>query len=194
MNPAMRLLAEYSTLARVLEPGDFLSLVKATMTHSPDILQTRKLAAVDAAMSRNMTVRFGKSRLVLPLADMDHILAVQDGSPTFGSVREMYARNCYLRHLRLKKPQRAVLDLGANRGMFSVLALVELGAEIAVGVEPIPLYLSAYKLLLEANCCDLNRAPRYTKFITSPSVERQDQSAMFPSKPFCGNRKSIVSI
>jgi hypothetical protein len=174
MNVAKRLFAEYSELAKVLGPGDFLSLVRATILNAPNILRTRKLTALDAAMSRNMTVRFGNSRLVVPLADIDRALAERNDNPTFGNVREIYARNCYMQHLRLKGPQRAVLDLGANRGIFSLLALVALNAEIVVGVEPTQHYLSVFKLLLEANHRDPDRAPRYTKFIASPSGERQD--------------------
>jgi hypothetical protein len=121
-----------------------------------------------------MTVRLGDSRLVVPLADMDRVLAERNDNPTFGNVREIYARNCYLQHLRLKEPLRAVLDLGANRGIFSLLALVALNAEIVVGVEPIPLYLSVFKLMIDANHCNPDRAPRYTKFIASPSGEQQD--------------------
>jgi Methyltransferase FkbM domain len=174
MNSAKRLFTEYSALARVLEPRDFISLLKATVVNSPSILQTGRLTAIDAAMSHNMTVRLGKSSLVLPLADIDGILAGQRDNPTFGNVREIYARNCYLKNLRLQAPQRAVLDLGANRGMFSLLALVELEAELAVGVEPVSNYLPVYKLLLDANRCDQERAPRYTKFISNPSEEQRD--------------------
>lgn len=174
MNPILRVAAEYRSLTRILEPKDVASLVKATITCAPAILKTKKLTALDRAMSRNITVRFGKSRLVLPLADIDRILKQRNDSPTFGSVREMYARNCYLRHLPVKAPQRAVLDLGANRGMFSLMTLLTLDAEIAVGVEPLPIYLSVHKHLLDVNRIDSRCAPRYTKFISSPVEERQN--------------------
>jgi hypothetical protein len=169
-----RVFDEYRSLARVLDRGDFLSLLKATAISAPEILRTGKLTSVDAAMSRNMTVCFGKSRLAMPLADIDAILKAQNDNPTFGNVREVYARNCYFHGLRLKAPQHTVLDLGANRGIFSLLALVVLEAELVVGVEPTPLYLSVFARLLEANHCNPLRAPRYTQFISSPSVERQD--------------------
>jgi FkbM family methyltransferase len=174
MNTAMRFLAEYAALGRTLEPMDLVYLAMVTTTHAPAILRSRKLTRLDAAMSRNMTVRFGKFRVALPLADIDHILSVHNDNPTFGNVREIYARNCYLHRLNLKTPIRSALDLGANRGMFSVLALVALGAEVAIGVEPVPIYESVVKLLLEANQCSPDRAFRYTKFISCPSVEQQD--------------------
>lgn len=173
-NSVSRFLAEYSALGQVLERRDLLALAKATVIHSPAILRSRKLTALDVAMSRNMTVHFGKTRMAMPLADIDHILARHNDNPTFGNVREIYARNCYLEHLRLKKPFHAALDLGANRGMFSLLAMLALGATITVGVEPVEVYEPIHRLLLEANGCDLCRGPRYKKFISSPTVEQQN--------------------
>lgn len=176
MNKLKRVVNEYRALAHVLDYGDFLSLVMATAVNSAHILRTGKLTSVDAAMSRNMTVYFGEVRLVLPLADIDQNLRSRNDNPTFGNVRELYARNCYLHRLHLKKPQRTVLDLGANRGMFSLLALLALKAELVVGVEPTPEYSTIFERLLEANHCDPLRAPRYTRFISSPTAERNDPS------------------
>jgi hypothetical protein len=176
LNKLKRVLDEYRELAHILDLGDFLSLVKATAMNSATILRTGKLTSVDIAMSRNMTVYFGKVPLILPLADVDQLLRARNDSPTFGNVRELYARNCYLHGLRLMTPQRTVLDLGANRGMFSLLALVALEAELVVGVEPLADYSSIFQRLLETNHCDPLRAPRYTRFISSPSFEQKDQS------------------
>lgn len=174
MNAALRILTEYSALGGVLDRRDMVSLTTAFVSHAPEILRTRKLTTIDAAMSRNMTVRFDHARIALPLADIDRILAAQNDNPTFGNVREMYARNCYLRDFRLKKPVRAVLDLGANRGMFSLLALVALRADIAVGVEPTAIYEPVYKMLLDANHCSAERAPRYRKFVSNERTEREN--------------------
>lgn len=177
MNPVLRLAAEYRALARVLEPKDVASLAGATVSCAPAILKSKKLTALDFAMSRNMTVHFGKSELVVPIADIDQILRERNDSPTFGTVRELYARSCYLEHLPVSAPQRAVLDLGANRGMFTLLTLLALEAEIAVGVEPLPIYLAVHKLLLESNRIDPRRAPRYTKLASNRSEEKRNPDA-----------------
>lgn len=174
MNAVMRFAREYSALARVLEPRDLASLVVATAACAPEILKSRKLTAVDAAMSRDITIHFDGRPLAMPLRSIDRILAAHNDNPTFGNVRELYARNCYLKHLRFSSPQRTVLDLGANRGMFSVLAFVALGAELVVGVEPATCYLPVCETLLKANRCDPSRAPRYNKFIAPLSAERAD--------------------
>ena len=113
-------------------------------------------------------------QLYIPIADVDHILKEHRDNPTFGNVREIFARDCYLWRLRLGTPQRHELDLGTNRGIFSILALVALQSELVVGVEPLGVYLPVFERLLQANHCNPNRAPRYTRFISSPSNERQD--------------------
>ncbi len=174
MNTVVRFLSEYSALGKVLEPKHYFSLATATAMKAPEIMRSKKLTALDAAMSRNMTVRFGKSRVALPLADIDQILLLHDDNPTFGNVREIYARNCYLQRMKLELPIGSVLDLGANRGMFSILALVVLKAKRTIGVEPVPVYEPIAKLLLEANHCSPDCAFRYTKFVSTPSAERQD--------------------
>lgn len=173
MNAVLRLVTEYGALSRVMERRDMASVVAASITHAPAILRGGKLTALDAAMSRNLNIRFDGTPIMLPLADVDRLLAHRNDNPTFGNLREMYARNCYLRRLNLKKPVRTVLDLGANRGLFSLLALATLGSEIAIGVEPTIDYDAVFQLLLEANHCAPERAPRYRKFVSSPAIERE---------------------
>ena len=130
MDRVKRVFDEYRGLAQVLDRGDYLSLLKATAISAPEILRTGKLTSVDAAMSRNMTVCFGKSRPAMPLADIDAILKAQNDNPTFGNVREIYARNCYLHGLRLKAPQHT-MELHPREGDLSLIprALEDYGFE-----------------------------------------------------------------
>jgi FkbM family methyltransferase len=169
-----RFVSEYAALGRVLEPSDMFALGIATVANAPTILRTKKLTDLDAAMRRNMTVKFDGSCIALPIKDIDKLLEGRGDNPTFGNVREIYARNCYLDRLKIDRPVRAVLDGGANRGMFSILALTHLGAEIAVGVEPIPNYIPVFHLLLNANGVAQERAPRYQRFLVNPSTEKTD--------------------
>ena len=169
-----RIVTEYAALGRVLEPADLFALGMATVTHAPGILRTRKLTELDAAMRRNVKVKFDGSTINLPIRDIDRLLEGKGDNPTFGNLREIYARNCYLEGLKVKRPVDAVLDAGANRGMFSILALTHLGARTAVGVEPMSNYLPVLDLLLKANKVAAERCPRYNRFLTSPTLERED--------------------
>jgi hypothetical protein len=174
MNAGLRLLTEYGALAEVLPPLEMGRVLLATAANAGAILKTKKLTPLDRSMSRNLSVTFQGKKVNLPLADVDAALAAHDDNPTFGNLREIYARNCYLKHLPLKAPVLRVLDLGANRGMFSLLALAALGAQVAVGVEPVEMYTGVSRILLEANQIDAARAPRYVRFVTNPTTEKTD--------------------
>jgi len=168
-----RLVSDYSELRRILAPGDFAALLAATMKHAPSIIRTGTLTSVDLAMSRNLRIRYRGTEIEFPLADIDRLLAGND-NPTFGNIREIFCEDCYLRRFRLAGASGPVLDLGANRGMFSILALTVLKAGRVIGVEPQKKYESVMKMLLDVNGVGADRQCRYTRFIASPSTESQD--------------------
>lgn len=174
MNPVTRLVREFGIVSRILDKRDLAAMMFFSVANAHDALRSRNLASVDAAMSRNLFACYKHRRIYFPLKDIDGILADHDRSYTFGSIREMYAHDCYLKHLNLSGPIGNVLDLGANRGMFTLLALIALEARLVVGVEPLPIYDTVVELLLRANHISSDRVVRYHRFITSPTLERQD--------------------
>jgi len=185
MNSVTRLVKEYDALRRTLTFRDLCALAVATVEKTPEILRTKRLTSLDAAMSRNTKVRYHHRDIVFPLADIDRLLAAYHDNPTFGNVREMYARDCYLDHLNLAAPVGNVLDLGANRGMFSLLAIAALGADLVVGVEPSSVYEPVMQLLLEANNISPERVVRYNRYIASPSSERRDPQRNVSIETIC---------
>lgn len=184
MNAMTRIVKEYSSLSHILSSDDFFALLAATMRSAPEVMRTGKLTKVDAAMSRNLSVHYRDRDVVFPLADIDRLLAYQD-NPTFGNVREMCGRDCYLDHLKLSVPVGNVVDLGANRGMFSLLALTVLGAERVIGVEPHTKYEPVMQLLLESNDISPERVFRYNRLITCPSAEQKDPSRYVSMQTIC---------
>ena len=174
MNSMRRLASDYASLRRILTTGDFVALLMATLTNGSAVLRTGRLTSVDYTMSRNLSIRFHGSKIAIPLADIDRELANANDNPTFGNIREMCGRDCYLDHLRLSPPVGVVFDLGANRGMFSLLALKALGAERVVGVEPQAKYEPVMQMLLAANNISPSRSVRYNRFIASKADEQRD--------------------
>lgn len=174
MKSVSRLLGEYSCLYGTLTSGDFAALLVETARHAPEILQSKRLTVLDTAMSRDLTVQFLGRQISIPVAQIDRMLAGKNDNPTFGNVREMCGRNCYLEPMSLPASVGTVLDLGANRGLFGLLALMTLGADRVVGVEPTAHYEAIQQLLLRANGISAERAIRYNRFVASPSVERTD--------------------
>lgn len=92
------------------------------------VLQTRNLQAVDRAVGGGpFRIRYPTTRLPFTVA----------GDGVLSGVREMYVRDCYLRGGTLKiSDGDCVVDLGANVGNFTNLALAH-GPEVrVVAVEP----------------------------------------------------------
>lgn len=170
-----RLFRESASLRKVLSAPDFTHFALSLLVNAPQILNTRKLQSVDEAMARNIDVRYRGHQVCFPLREIDQMLRGVD-NPTFGSVRELCARDCYFQAFRFRRPIGTFLDLGANRGMVTVLALLCIGADRAIGVESQQKYEPILELLLRANNVAPSRAPRYTRFITSRSVEASDPS------------------
>jgi hypothetical protein len=60
---------------------------------------------------------------------------IQDGTFAFGAIRELCIRDCYFKHQpdHVLASARKVIDLGANRGLFSVMMAAR--ADLVVSVE-----------------------------------------------------------
>lgn len=88
----------------------------------PGIYQFGDLRRLDAAMAGLNAFRYRGRRLRFDTAYCDE--RIRDGSYAFGIVREILIRDCYLKYLPDKglDKLRTVVDLGANRGMFTVVA------------------------------------------------------------------------
>jgi hypothetical protein len=78
------------------------------------------------------------TRFVLDCPYVDE--QIKDATFTFGIVREILIRNCYLRDgvSKCAKTAHTVLDLGANRGVFSVMMACH--AELVISVECQPVF------------------------------------------------------
>lgn len=93
------------------------------ITLAPQIIRTKNLTPVDQAMaSKIKEVHFNHKTIYFDCMFADEV--IQDGSYCFGLIREIFIRNCYFKFLpedSLQTPQ-VIVDLGANRGVFTMLA------------------------------------------------------------------------
>jgi hypothetical protein len=185
MSSPGRVVTEYGGLYRILGARDFLALMVATARNSSAILHSGKLTSVDTAMSRDMTIHYRGVDVRFPIAEVDRMLEGANDNPTFGNIREIYGRDCYLSPFRLSDPIGSALDLGANRGIFSILALKVLSADRVIGVEPEAKYEPVVRCLLEANHVAPERAPRYTRLAVSPSSEQADPAHTISIDSIC---------
>lgn len=105
---------------RVLGLCQYLYLLLGVLRHLPAILLSKKLTALDKWMSRELHLRVAGHRFTVDCRAIDAMLS--EPSFTFGLIREIYIQDCYRQFPHLESHCRTVMDLGANRGIFSLLA------------------------------------------------------------------------
>jgi hypothetical protein len=123
----------------VLGPSVYLRYLFAFFRNLPAILRAGDFKPLDRAMgARPIKARMNGREFVIDCPYTDQ--RIVDGTFTFGIMREMYIRNCYLRYgvSQAASKARIVLDLGANRGAFSVMMACR--AKLVIAVEFNPLF------------------------------------------------------
>jgi 23S rRNA U2552 (ribose-2'-O)-methylase RlmE/FtsJ len=167
MNPASRLARELGQLAHVLDATEFARYMCFLIVRSPSILADRTLVPADRLMNSDVAMTVGGKRIVVPVGEITALIDGHDPTPTFGAMREMYAGNVYLAPFEPGFKARTVVDLGSNRGLFSILAAIVLGAETVVGIEPSTYYQPVLARLIEANGLDARGVHRIAAFASS---------------------------
>lgn len=118
----------------VIGLGAYARLLGNLILNLPAIVSRSDMRVLDKAMGRKpIPVHFQGRRFTIDCPTIDQ--KVEEDTYTFGIMRELLMRNCYVRHgvADALKKAKYVLDLGANRGVFTVMAAA--GAEKVVSVE-----------------------------------------------------------
>lgn len=149
-----KLAANYGPHAlRALGIGGYARYLMRSLLAMPAVLAERNLRPVDRAMRGRVRVRHPVNgrRVVI---DLDAYRAGDEaeGSYAFGLVREIWLRDVYLRPFRLPAQLDCVVDLGANRGIFALLACAF--ARRVVAVEALDGYAAPLRANLAANGLD----------------------------------------
>jgi hypothetical protein len=107
----------------VLGLSTYTRLLAELPLRSVAIARAGDLRPLDRAMAgATSSFQFAGRRIRFDCAFADRL--IHDGTYAFGIVREILVRDCYLKHLPADTLHDLgrVVDLGANRGMFTVLA------------------------------------------------------------------------
>ncbi|WP_066661514.1 MULTISPECIES: FkbM family methyltransferase [unclassified Sphingomonas] len=165
-----KLLRDFFGIAQVAGPVRALQWAGAVAVTLPSALRTRNLLAADAAMGTGPFVaRHGraKARLV--------------GDQAFSGLREIWVRQVYSRDDFLKIPDHGVVvDLGANMGNFSALALASNPTARVVAVEPGAHNVAKFHETMRANGFQ-NRATLHRAFVGIFSPQQVSDVATDPN-------------
>lgn len=114
----------------------YARLVLAFVGRFPAIAKRGDLRPLDQAMGELDTFRYGERAFRFDCAFADRV--IHDGSFAFGIVREILIRDCYLKYLPAGSLSSidTVLDLGANRGVFSMLGAAFANKVLSVEANP----------------------------------------------------------
>jgi len=120
------------------------------LARSGDVLRSRNLLSADA------WVGHGPFEVSLPTATTRFRVR---GEGVISGIREMYVRDCYLRGGKLAiQDGDVVVDLGANMGNFTNMALAHGPRVRVVSVEPSRAMNSRFEVSVAQNACFRNRA------------------------------------
>jgi len=143
---------------KVLGLTTYIKMLFLLLCNTKKIIESGKIYFLDGSMNKitqPIKIRYNNKKYLFDLAYVDRKL--NEGIYfTFGNIREIFILDCYLRH----QPKEAffnskiVLDLGANRGTFSVLMTPVAEKIICVEVQ------SRYKDIIKYNM-ELNNFKNY---------------------------------
>lgn len=132
--------------------------------HLPEVVRRGDLQPADRAMRGTFSIRFRGQCLTVPCSDVDAVNTIAGDGPTFAGIREIFSDEVYLRGFTDLGNIDTFVDLGANRGMVSLLAAAGLGARKVVGVEPQAPYGPCFEILAKANGLSPDQCHREVKF------------------------------
>jgi hypothetical protein len=159
----------------VLGPATYLRYLGLTVASLPSIWRHRSLTAVDRAMGKiPLRIRYRQSEFIIDCAYAD--LSLQEDSATFGLIREIYIRDCYLRGhpTEVLATVKSALDLGANRGVFSTMMAAR--GIFVVSVECNEIYNEVIRRNMAVN--GLTNYTIQNAFIGSGGLNYQEQKGL----------------
>lgn len=135
---------------RVLGAAGYARYILVSILNSAAVIREKSLRPVDRGMTGVVRVRhlLNSRRYSIDL-DSYRIGDVEEGSFAFGLLREIWLRDIYLRHFDLPARLGCVIDLGANRGIFTLQAAAV--AKRVVAVEPMQAYSKPLARNMEIN-------------------------------------------
>jgi len=144
-------LCQYLSLAacRALGPLHYLKYLSAFLKNIFNIYTSKDLKPVDRAMASCTSFSYRGKSFFYDCQYCDENFF--DGTYAFGGIREIIIKDCYFKfhHRNIYPEIKTVIDLGANRGLFSTLMTTT--ADQIISVEVLPELIPLIRHNLDAN-------------------------------------------
>lgn len=164
LGQARKLLSKIAQVWGLCGTGTGLRYAGAVIIHLPSILIRRNLQPADAAMSGHAHIGFHGQTIAVPFSAVDRVNTIAGDGPTFAGIREILGDAVYLRGFTRLGTLNTFVDLGANRGMVTVMAAKGLGIPKIVAVEAQAPYSACFEVLADANALTPDQRHRIVKF------------------------------
>ena len=168
MKIARRLIWELGLLYKSTNIVTLLTYTAAIIMRFRSILLEKSLAPADHFMAGKTCVTLKNCGTQIPVGNIDRMVCHVDPTPTFGGIRELFFQDVYMRGF-VGGEFSYVIDLGGNRGLFSLLSVKRLNARTALSVEPGQHFSCVPEILCQYNGIDRSRMPRFEGFIAKTS-------------------------
>lgn len=141
MNVLLKVVGDAAGISRVCGISVAARWLMLAVLNLPAVLKSRNLQPADRAMGDGpFRARRARSEAILT------------GTQVFSNLREIWVRDVYLQDDFLSVPKNAiVVDLGANLGVFTALALAQHDSVRVIAVEPSLTLLESLKKCVGAN-------------------------------------------
>jgi FkbM family methyltransferase len=104
---------------RVLGLVNYIILLINTILKMKKIIQQKKLIPIDNTFKK-ISLKLNKNKFFINIEKINNLCQEKD---TFGLIREIFFRNVYLKDLNQEDFKKTIcIDLGSNKGIFSVIA------------------------------------------------------------------------
>lgn len=106
---------------RVLGVKWYLYYILVSLLCIKRIISERKITAVDKLMNKKMQLSVNGFKFIIDGKYCDQ--EIKENSYTFGLIRDLYIKNVYFKNHNIDyQTLKNVVDLGGNRGLFSLMA------------------------------------------------------------------------
>ena len=145
--------------------------------HFKEIFLYGRLLTADKKIAKHIrTIRLNDLNIVIPFKEIEdklHSLNKNDHC-SLELIREIFLNNEYLRNFKKEFRPQVILDIGANRGFFSLLAQKKYNPKKLIKIEPQEFMSEIFSVISSNNSFEKDSISEYYSFCTADSSAKHN--------------------